>query len=104
MRLLLYSSTFDTPFNLSYESLDGRDARKALNNLFTTDPKLYAEIVLTGSHTPFVDLAVDEPTLNEEDDSDEASPTAVEAAHQLLSARDAREDSRPTSVLENVGS
>ncbi|QRV92108.1 ATP-binding cassette sub-family A member 6 [Ceratobasidium sp. AG-Ba] len=68
--------------NLSYESLNGRDARKALKDFFTTDPKLYDEILSTSSlDSPFVDLVVDEPTFNKEYDSDDASSTAVEAAY-----------------------
>ncbi|QRV88087.1 ATP-binding cassette sub-family A member 6 [Ceratobasidium sp. AG-Ba] len=68
--------------NLSYESLNGRDARKALKDFFATDPKLYDEILLTSSlDSPFVDYQVDEPTFNKEYDSGDASSTAVEAAY-----------------------
>ncbi|QRV83527.1 ATP-binding cassette sub-family A member 6 [Ceratobasidium sp. AG-Ba] len=96
-------STVPRIFSLSYENSNGHDRRKALNDLFRIDPKLYAEIVSTDSmDSPLIDLAVDEPTFNEADDSDNTILTAVEVAHQLLGARDAQEASRPTSVLENV--
>ncbi|QRV84609.1 hypothetical protein RhiJN_26676 [Ceratobasidium sp. AG-Ba] len=93
--------------NLSHESLNGRGARKALKDFFTTDLKLYNEILLTSSlNSPFVNLAVEEPAPNEEYGSDDTSPMAMEAVHQLWSAQDVlvQEASRPTSVLGNIES
>ncbi|KAG8720940.1 hypothetical protein FRC09_008742 [Ceratobasidium sp. 395] len=82
-----------TSFNLSYRSLNSHDARKALNDLFATDPKLYAEIVSNASASDSLPLhsAAEEPLFNDSGDSDDTNPTAEEAVSHVLGARDAQE-------------
>ncbi|KAG9094947.1 hypothetical protein FRC06_010308 [Ceratobasidium sp. 370] len=79
-----------TPFNLSYESLNGRDARQALPDLLSSDPQLYAKIASATSLNTLKpsDSASEasEPAFNE-DDKDESSPTAKEAEARILNTQ-----------------
>ncbi|KAG8774030.1 hypothetical protein FRC12_002198 [Ceratobasidium sp. 428] len=81
-------------FNLSYESLNGRDARKALHDLLTTNPELYAKIAsnkVTDSHNrPEYE---DELPFNDSGEED-ASPTVEEVSDQILNAQVAQDSAR----------
>ncbi|KAG9073858.1 hypothetical protein FRC06_011105 [Ceratobasidium sp. 370] len=87
-----------TPFNLSYESLNGRDARRALHDLLSSDPQLYAKIAsATSLNTPKPPNSASEasePVFNE-DDEDESSPTAEEAEARILNTQVAQGVSKP---------
>ncbi|KAF8702359.1 hypothetical protein RHS03_06352, partial [Rhizoctonia solani] len=86
----------ETPFNLSYESLNGRDARRALNELLATDPQFFAEIT-SRKTMPLPSTFNNESELpfSDTNHDDDSNPTVEEIEDLILNAEVAQEVSNP---------